>query len=105
MLNELHIENIAVIEKADITIGEQSNMLFSGTSVVTGRAKAIVIAIGLNTEIGKIANSINNTEEEKSPLTIRVEKFSKQISIFHFFPPNYFWVSHEKIYIISCESR
>ena len=70
-----------LIEKENISINEQDNMLFSGTNVVTGRAKAIIVAIGLNTEIGKIANSINTTEEEKSPLTIRVEKFSKQISL------------------------
>jgi len=70
-----------IINKENISINEQSNMLFSGTSVVKGRAKAIVVAIGLNTEIGKIANSINNAKEEKSPLTIRVEKFSKQISL------------------------
>ena len=69
-----------VIDKENISINDQDNMVFSGTSVVTGRAKAIVVSIGLNTEIGKIANSINETEEEKSPLTIRVEKFSKQIS-------------------------
>lgn len=67
------------IENAQIT--DQDNMLFAGTNVVKGRAKAIVVAIGLNTEIGKIADSINNTKEEKSPLTIRVEKFSKQISL------------------------
>ena len=70
-----------VIEKTNLSINDQNNMVFSGTNVVTGRAKAIVVSIGLNTEIGKIANSINNTEEEKSPLTIRVEKFSKQISM------------------------
>ena len=70
-----------VIEKQNLTINDQDNMLFSGTNVVTGRAKAIVVGIGLNTEIGKIANSINQTKEEKSPLTIRVEKFSKQISM------------------------
>ena len=69
-----------VIEKEDIIIAEQSNMVFSGTTVVTGRAKGVVVGIGLNTEIGKIADSINNAEEEKSPLTIRVEKLSKQIS-------------------------
>ena len=56
-------------------------MLFSGTNVVTGRAKAIVVATGLNTELGRIADKINNTEETKSPLTIRVEKLSKQISL------------------------
>ena len=70
-----------VIEKTNLSINDQNNMVFSGTNIVTGRAKAIVVSIGLNTEIGKIANSINNTEEEKSPLTIRVEKFSKQISM------------------------
>jgi len=70
-----------IVEKENAAITEQSNMLFAGTSVTTGRCKAIVVAVGLNTELGKIANSINETKEEKSPLTIRVEKFSKQISI------------------------
>ena len=70
-----------LIQKENISINEQNNMIFSGTNVVTGRAKAIVVAVGLSTEIGKIANSINAAEEEKSPLTIRVEKFSKQISL------------------------
>ena len=64
-----------------LDITSQSNMLFAGCSVVTGRAHAIVVNIGINTEIGKIADTINNTKEEKSSLTIRVNKFSKQISI------------------------
>lgn len=68
------------IDKENISIAEQYNMLFSGTTVVKGRAKAIVVNVGLKTEIGKIADSINNTVEEKSPLTIRIEKLSKQIS-------------------------
>lgn len=70
-----------VIQNENASLSEQTNMLFAGTTVVTGRAKAIVVATALNTEVGKIANSINTTKEEKSPLTIRVEKFSKQISI------------------------
>ena len=70
-----------IINKENISINEQTNMLFSGTNVVTGRAKAVVVSVGLKTEIGKIAQSIHNTKEEKSPLTIRVEKFSKQISM------------------------
>ena len=73
-------KNTQVIDKENVIIAEQSNMAFSGTTVVTGRAKAIVVSIGLKTEIGKIADSINNSESEKSPLTIRVEKLSKQIS-------------------------
>ena len=74
------IKDSNIIEKENIIIAEQTNMAFSGTTVVTGRAKALVTQIGLKTEIGKIADSINNSEEEKSPLTIRVEKLSKQIS-------------------------
>ena len=68
------------LDEKKLSSNEQKNMLFSGTSVVTGRAKAIVIATGLNTELGKIAHTINNTKETKSPLTIRVDKLSKQIS-------------------------
>ncbi|MBQ8235020.1 MAG: HAD-IC family P-type ATPase, partial [Bacilli bacterium] len=70
-----------IVLKDNASINEQSNMLFAGTSVVTGRARAVVVFVSLDTEIGKIADSINNTKEEKSPLTIRVEKFSKQISM------------------------
>ncbi len=74
-------KNNELISKKTIPIAEQSNMVFSGTTVITGRAKGIVVGIGLQTEIGKIADSINKAGEEKSPLTIRVEKLSKQISI------------------------
>ena len=76
---EKNEKSIKTIKELDITT--RTNMLFAGTSVVTGRAKAIVTSIGINTEIGKIASTINNTKEEKSPLTIRVEKFSKQITV------------------------
>jgi len=63
------------------SLGDRKNMAFAGTSVVTGRARAVVVETGIKTEIGKIANKVSNTKETKSPLTIRMEKFSKQISI------------------------
>ncbi len=74
-------KNNATIDNDSVPISLQTNMLFAGTNVVTGRAKALVVGIGLKTEIGHIADTLNNTIEEKSPLTIRVEKFSKQISL------------------------
>ena len=74
-------KNNKILKKEKLPINSQTNILFAGTSVTTGRAKAIVIKIGQNTEIGVIATTINNTKEEKSPLTIRVEKFSKDITI------------------------
>ena len=68
------------LKKEKLPLTSQTNILFGGTSVVTGRAIAIVIKTGLDTEIGRIADTIEKTKEEKSPLTIRVEKFSKEIS-------------------------
>lgn len=65
----------------NIPLGERKNMLFAGTSVMTGRAKAVVVATGGETEIGNIASSVASVPEEKSPLMIRMEKFTKQISI------------------------
>ena len=65
----------------DAILAERKNMVYAGCSIVTGRAKCVVTAIGINTEVGKIANQVTTMEEEKSPLTIRMEKLSKQISM------------------------
>ena len=65
----------------EIPLGDRKNMLFAGTNVMTGRAKAIVVATATNMEIGKIASTVAETKDEKSPLTIRMEKFTKQISV------------------------
>ncbi len=69
-----------VLEDKDLALSAQKNMAFAGTTVVTGRATCLVVDTAINTEIGKIADTLNKTKEEKSPLTIRVEKFSKQIT-------------------------
>ena len=80
-------ESVQVVKNADpltkekLSIGDQANMAFSGTTVVSGRAKAVVVKVGLDTELGKIADSLNRTDDEKSPLAIRVEKLSKQITM------------------------
>lgn len=65
----------------DVILADRKNMLFAGCSVITGRSKAVVVGTGVNTEIGKIAKQVSETKEEKTPLTIRMEKFTKQISI------------------------
>ena len=74
-------KNSKKLEDKELAINKQTNIVFAGTSVATGRATGLVIATGINTQIGFIATTINETKEEKSPLTIRVEKFSKQITI------------------------
>ena len=63
------------------SISESVNMVYAGTSVITGRAKCIAVGTGSNTEIGRIATTVIDTKKEDSPLTIRMNKFTKQISI------------------------
>ena len=74
-------KNSKVIKKDNIAITDQKNMVFAGTSVVTGRAECLVVGIGLNTEIGNIANTLNETKQEKSPLAIRIDDFSRHITL------------------------
>ena len=79
-------ESINVLKTADIiennySISDCKNMLFAGTSVITGRGVAVVCETAANTEIGKIADKVTKTDDTKSPLTIRMEKFSKQITV------------------------
>lgn len=79
-------ESLNVSKNADnihqtLPLAERKNMLYAGTTVATGRGRALVVAIGLNTEIGTIAHQVNTRKETKSPLTIRMEKFSRQISL------------------------
>ncbi len=67
--------------KEDAILAERKNMVYAGCSIVTGRARGIVTDIGINTEVGKIANQVTSIKETKSPLAIRMDKLSKQISM------------------------
>ena len=69
------------VVKGNVALGDRTNMVFSGSSVITGRAKCVVVETGGNTELGNIAHSLNVVKNEKSPLNIRIAKFSKQISV------------------------
>ena len=67
--------------EGDLVLAERTNSLYAGCSVITGRCKAVVTNTGGSTEIGNIAKQVMDTGEEKTPLTIRMERFTKQISI------------------------
>ena len=62
-------------------ISDSKNMVYAGTSVITGRGTCVVIGTGVNTEIGKIAEKVNEAEDAPSPLNVRLNKFTKQISV------------------------
>ena len=69
------------IEKTDIALGDQKNMVFSGSLVTYGRAFIVVTGIGMNTEIGKIATLLESTSEKKTPLQVSLDDFSKKLAL------------------------
>ncbi|MTI33049.1 cation-translocating P-type ATPase [Xanthovirga aplysinae] len=62
-------------------IGEIINMAFAGTTIMRGRARGLVVATGLETELGKLSAILQSTESIKTPLVERMEKLSKVISL------------------------
>lgn len=60
---------------------EQENMIFSGTNVINGSAKAVVTAIGKNTQVGKITSFIENEKDKLTPFQEKLNKLSKYIGI------------------------
>ena len=76
-------KNEDVINK-DVTLSEMSNMIFFGTNVVYGNCVAVVTDVGMNTEFGKIATSLNEEREKISPLEKKINSISKFISIIIF---------------------
>jgi Ca2+-transporting ATPase len=61
----------------NILVNDQENMVFMGTIVTKGRAKAVVISTNMNTEIGRIADMVQEAEEKLSPLQVKLKKFGK----------------------------
>ena len=62
-------------------LAERLNIAFAGTVVTNGRGKGVVIGVGKDTEFGKVAENVLQTEDTNSPLEIKLSKFSRQISI------------------------
>ncbi len=74
-------EKDALTLSAEAPLAEQKNMLFSGTNVTSGHAKAIVTAIGMDTEMGKIAGFILNEEDEETPLQKKLAGLGKTLGL------------------------
>ena len=73
-------KNLNEISK-EVIIADQKDMVFAGTVAVRGRGKAIVIATGLHTELGKIAKEIQLAEDKVTPLQKQLEVLGKNITV------------------------
>ncbi len=71
------IEKTDEVFSQDIPLPERTNMLYAGTVCVYGRGKAVVVATGMQTEFGKIAASLEEIEEEKTPLQVSIDNLGK----------------------------
>ena len=77
------VEKVPLAIKAEnLTPGDQKNMVFLGTIVVSGRARGIVVETGKQTILGQIAEQVREVTPVKTPLQNRLEKFAKLIGLF-----------------------
>lgn len=70
-------EALALGNQKDIPLGDRKNMIYMGSSVAYGRGRAVITATGMNTEMGKIADALEQASEGKTPLQIKLSHLSK----------------------------
>lgn len=77
----LAVEKTEAVIDEEVPLGDRTNMVFSGSFVTYGRGSFLVTAIGMNTEVGKIASLLKATSEKKTPLQKNLDEFGKKLSI------------------------
>ncbi len=76
------VEKISgALRDENLPLGDRKNMVYSGSLVTYGRAVAVVTGTGMQTEIGKIANLLNQTSQRKTPLQIKLDEFSRKLAL------------------------
>lgn len=64
----------------DVPLGDRTNMLYNGSTISYGRGKAVVVATGMDTEMGKIADALQQSDDEKTPLQKKMGEISKVLT-------------------------
>ncbi len=78
--SESVLKTTDTINEDNVAIGDQKNMVCSGSFVTYGRSVIVVTAIGMKTEIGKIANLLESAKEKKTPLQVNLDNFGKKLA-------------------------
>ena len=78
------VQKSSDVLKENLIIQEQKNMLFLGTNITNGKCMGIVINTGKNTELGKIALSLNEIDRIETPLQLKIKELSKKITLIVF---------------------
>ena len=76
-------KNIDVLDNGnndDVPLGDRKNMVYMGSTIVYGRGTAIVVATGMDTEMGKIADALAQAQNEQTPLQIKLSQLSKVLT-------------------------
>ncbi len=68
-------------EPPSVPLGDQRNMVFSGSLITEGRGMAVVTATGMQTEIGKIASMMNAAQERRTPLQASLDQFGSHLAV------------------------
>ncbi len=71
----------ALQSEQNIPLADRKNLVYTGSTIAYGRARAVVCAVGMNTEMGRIASALENAREEKTPLQKKLAQLSKILSI------------------------
>ncbi|MCD7894419.1 MAG: cation-translocating P-type ATPase [Erysipelotrichaceae bacterium] len=74
-------KSVDVIDDEKVGIGDRVNMVFSSSLITYGRGKGIVVETGMNTEVGKIADILNETESNETPLQKKLNDLGKTLGI------------------------
>ena len=77
----LGVEKSDEVISGEVPLGDQTNMVFSGSFVTYGRGSFLVTGIGMETEVGKIATLLKTTYEKRTPLQINLDQFGQKLSI------------------------
>lgn len=77
----LGVDKTVDVIEGEVPLGDQTNMVFSGSFVTYGRGSFLVTSVGMETEVGKIASMLKTASEKRTPLQVNLDQFGQKLSI------------------------